>query len=224
MRYVLFGQGALTARCLRWLEERGTPPRLTIADRVTTPEDRARLTEAQGDFGISINYRHKLTPDLLDAFRDGVLNLHTGFLPAGRGAHPNVHAILDGEPAGITLHWMDADLDTGPVIAQQPVPVSFADTAYTLYQRLQETAFTCFCDWWAQADRDGGWPAGWTQPDSGFPTHTAAELRRVAETPLDLRTLNVLRALTFPGHSGYPYRHTDGHLYDLTINVNRVAE
>ena len=224
MRYVLLGEGALNARCLRWLEERGTPPLFVLADRLTHPEDTPRLTEAQADFGLSIGYRHKLVQAHLDSFARGVVNLHTGYLPHGRGAHPNVHAVLSGEPAGVTLHWMDNALDTGPVIAQQPVPVTFADTAFTLWTRLQDAAFTAFCRWWSEFDREQWWPDGCAQSSDGFPTHTTAELKRIAETPLDLRTLNVLRALTFPGHSGYPYRHTDGHLYDLTINVQRVAE
>lgn len=224
MRYVLCGQGPLSARCLQWLTERGCPPVATFTDRLTRPEDRVPLVAAQADFGLSIGYRYRLPPEALTATRDGFLNLHTGLLPHGRGAHPNVWAILADEPAGVTLHWMDADLDTGPVIAQQPVARDFADTAYTLWGKLQEAAFLAFCGWWLEFEEEGTWPEGSAQSMEGFPTHKVTDLDQTNDLPIDLRTITLLKARTFPGHSGYRYHHTDGHLYDLTINVQRVAE
>lgn len=224
LRYVLLGQGPLADRCAAWLIGRDTAPTLTVSDRLTTAEDRAQVADAQADFGLAIGYRHKLDAEALALFPTGVLNLHTSLLPYGRGAHPNVWAILADEPAGVTLHWMDATLDTGPIIAQQAVPVTFADTAGTLWAKTQEAAFTAFCGWWQEYEKAGWWPDGVPQSSDGFPTHKVADLDRTNDLPIDLRTITLLRARTFPGRAGYRYQHTDGGTYDLTIQIQAVTE
>lgn len=224
MRYVLFGEGALNARSLQWLRERGDAPVAHFTDRLSHPEDTARLAALQVDFGLSIGYRHKLAPELIAACGQGILNLHWGYLPYGRGADPQVWAILDNEPAGVTLHWMDAGIDTGPIVGQWDYPVTFGDTAATLYHKLQQLAFEEFTHLWDWVDRKAEpWPSAYIQTGN-CSTHRRADLHALDQRPIDIATVNLLRAKTFPGYPGYRYRHTDGHLYDLTINIKRVPE
>jgi methionyl-tRNA formyltransferase len=65
------------------------------------------------------------------------MNLHTSFLPFNRGSHPNVWPIIDGTPAGVTLHTMDSEIDKGEIIYQEKVVVEDTDTGKTLYEKLE---------------------------------------------------------------------------------------
>lgn len=220
MRYVLLGEGELNARCLAWLTARGQPP-LAHLRQPLGDQDRQMLRDLQPSFGLSLGYRHILTASDLTLFGQGVLNCHWGYLPWGRGADPQVWALLDGDPAGTTLHWMDAGLDTGPIVTQQRVAVTFGDTAATLYQRLQEASFWMVRAAWQDAERDG-WSAGYFQPPGGS-MHRRRDLHALDAQPLDRRTLDLLRARTFAPHPGMRYV-VDGQTYDLTLTLREVSD
>jgi len=67
--------------------------------------------------------------------RMGCLNSHPGWLPSYRGLDSNVHAILDGEQPGVSLHFVDAGIDTGRVIRRERIPVEKGDTLDTLAEK-----------------------------------------------------------------------------------------
>jgi methionyl-tRNA formyltransferase len=71
---------------------------------------------------ICYGYRHIIKKDVIAAMPPNtIINLHPSFLPWGRGAHPNYWAWKNGEPHGITIHAVDAGLDTGPIFVQRQV-------------------------------------------------------------------------------------------------------
>jgi len=88
-------------------------------------------------------YMKKLGPATLAAFRGRIVNTHPALLPkhGGQGMYGlHVHraVLAAGErTTGVSLHVVDADYDTGPVIAQTEVPVEPGDTAETLAARVQ---------------------------------------------------------------------------------------
>ncbi|MCM3882929.1 phosphoribosylglycinamide formyltransferase [Frankia sp. R82] len=66
------------------------------------------------------------------------VNTHPSLLPAFPGAHAVRDALAAGvKVSGVTVHWVDEGVDTGPIIAQQAVPVEPADTEATLRDRIQ---------------------------------------------------------------------------------------
>lgn len=76
-----------------------------------------------------------VTPEIL---KFGVTNLHPSLLPKYRGRYSNVWAIFNGEKEhGVTLHWMDGGIDTGPIIAQERYEIEEKDTAGDLWQRFE---------------------------------------------------------------------------------------
>lgn len=84
-------------------------------------------------------YGKILRPDVLAIPARGTLNVHASLLPAYRGASPVHAAILDGVAVtGVTIMLMDAGLDTGPVLAQEPVAVTAMDTSASLTDRLAD--------------------------------------------------------------------------------------
>jgi methionyl-tRNA formyltransferase len=69
----------------------------------------------------------------------GALNIHASLLPRWRGAAPIQRAILAGDSqTGITIMQMEAGLDTGPMLAQNSIPISSDDTALSLHDKLAE--------------------------------------------------------------------------------------
>lgn len=66
------------------------------------------------------------------------INLHPGFNPYNRGWFPQVFSILNGLPAGATLHQMTEEVDRGPVIDQVQVEIEEWDTSLSAYLKIQD--------------------------------------------------------------------------------------
>jgi phosphoribosylglycinamide formyltransferase-1 len=82
---------------------------------------------------------HLLTPSFLDRFPDGVVNVHPAPLPEFPGAHPLEDVLAAGAAtAAATVHYVDEGVDTGAVIASEPVPVLPGDTVDSLRERVHE--------------------------------------------------------------------------------------
>lgn len=65
------------------------------------------------------------------------INIHPGLNPYNRGWFPQVFSILNKMPLGATIHEIDEELDHGPIICQQEVPLYIWDTSLTAYERVQ---------------------------------------------------------------------------------------
>ena len=75
---------------------------------------------------------------LLDAYPGRILNIHPSLLPAFPGLEAWKQALAAGVPeTGCTVHFVDAGMDTGPIILQERVPVLPGDTAESLHARIQ---------------------------------------------------------------------------------------
>ena len=84
----------------------------------------AELREAGAEYVVMAGYMRKVTPVMLDAFPDRVLNLHPALLPSFKGAHAIADAFGAGvKVTGITVHFANEDYDKGPIVAQEPVRV-----------------------------------------------------------------------------------------------------
>ena len=82
-----------------------------------------------------------LRQDVLDLFPGKAINLHISLLPFCRGAHPILWSIIEGKPLGVTIHMLDAGIDTGSILFQQVTPLSLDDveTFASLYKKLCES-------------------------------------------------------------------------------------
>jgi phosphoribosylglycinamide formyltransferase 1 len=88
---------------------------------------------------VCAGYMHLLTPSFLERFPKRVVNVHPAPLPDFPGAHPLEDVIESGAPAAAaTVHFVDEGVDTGPVIATEPVPVREGDTVESLRERVHE--------------------------------------------------------------------------------------
>ena len=91
------------------------------------------------EYVVMAGYMRKVTPVLLDAFPDRVLNLHPALLPSFKGAHAIQDAFDAGvKVTGITVHFANEDYDKGPIVAQRAVEVREDDTHDDLEARIHE--------------------------------------------------------------------------------------
>lgn len=94
------------------------------------------------DLVVMSGYMKKLGPEVLRAYAGRIVNIHPALLPkfGGHGmyglhVHEAVLAAGDKE-TGVTIHLVDAEYDTGPILAQATVPVQPGDTPETLRERV----------------------------------------------------------------------------------------
>ena len=99
----------------------------------------AHVAEYKPDLVISAGFLKLVGAAFLDAFGDRYVNTHNSLLPAFPGMHGPRDALAYGvRVTGATLFFVDAGVDTGPIIAQVAVPVLPDDTEETLTERIKE--------------------------------------------------------------------------------------
>src|ERR1700682_3143269 len=106
-------------------------------ERIRTDEAQARIREVDADVMVVVAYGKILPSSLIEAPRLGTLNVHASLLPRHRGPAPVEWAILSGDAAtGVTIMQMDAGVDTGPILAQERVPIAPDEIAPRLEGQL----------------------------------------------------------------------------------------
>ncbi|WP_019121722.1 phosphoribosylglycinamide formyltransferase [Brevibacillus massiliensis] len=97
----------------------------------------ARLQAAGIEFVVLAGYMRLAGDVLLGAYEGRMINLHPSLLPAFAGKDAIGQALRCGvKVTGVTVHYVDAGLDTGPIIAQEPIAVEEGDTAESLAARI----------------------------------------------------------------------------------------
>lgn len=97
----------------------------------------ARLRFHRVELVVLAGFMRVLTTSLLEAFPDRVVNVHPALLPAFPGLDAQAQALAHGvKVSGCTVHFVDAGVDTGAIIAQAAVPVHDDDTVETLRARI----------------------------------------------------------------------------------------
>jgi len=98
----------------------------------------ARVASYAPDVVVSSGFMRIVSADFIEAFKGKYLNTHPALLPAFPGAHGVRDAMAYGvKVTGCTVHWADAGMDTGPIIAQEAVPIQDSDTVESLHERIK---------------------------------------------------------------------------------------
>jgi phosphoribosylglycinamide formyltransferase-1 len=110
------------------------------ADRESRDAAMAQWLAGQGvRLVVLAGYMHLLTSSFLDRFPAAVVNVHPSLLPHFPGAHAVEEQLAAGiDESGATVHLVDEGVDSGPILAQERVPVLDGDTAETLHARIKE--------------------------------------------------------------------------------------
>jgi len=154
------------AGALRRAQQAGIPIRHLSAATYPDPTAldaamAAVLQEAGAEVVVTVGYMKKLGPQLMAAFRRRMINVHPSLLPKYGGAgmydrhvHAAVLAAGDVE-SGASVHFVEGDYDSGPLLAQAKVPVLAGDTVETLAERVKQRERVLLLDVLQQRAMDG---------------------------------------------------------------------
>jgi len=78
------------------------------------------------------------------------VNVHPGFNPYNRGWYPHVFSLLNGLKAGVTIHEMDEQIDHGPIIVQQEIPIQPWETSESVYANLMNVERQLLLEWFVR--------------------------------------------------------------------------
>ena len=94
-----------------------------------------KIEEYDPEFLVLAKYMRILSPEIVTKFSDRIINIHHSFLPAFVGANPYVQAYERGvKIIGATAHFVNDNLDEGPIIAQSIIPVTHSQSAKEMAQ------------------------------------------------------------------------------------------
>jgi len=222
MDVVFLGMNDIGMRIHEWLCQRDS---VDVTAMVTEPDQLDIVRKTSPDLLVSVGFDHLVPPEILEVPSEGALNLHPSYLPYNRGKSPNVWPLIEDIPAGVTLHSMDAEFDTGAIIAQRRVETEFSDTGKDLYKRLEDAQFELFTDVWPEIE--SGDVEQTPQDDTAGSYYSKSDFVDLCELDpdeeLSVKTLlNRLRALTFPPFDN-AYIDIDGERYYVDVEIRKAS-
>lgn len=217
---VFLGTNDAGDRVYKWLCNREG---VFVHALLTTKNQLELIETVQPDYVISCGYRHIVPEEILTIPKEGCLNLHPAYLPYNRGANPNVWSIVDGTPAGVTLHYMDPTLDTGDIIARREVETDFTDTGKDLYKRLEDAQVALFKETWPDIVIGDVSPT--SQDEEAGTYHQTDDFEELCELDPDAEIrvkdfLDRLRALTFPPYNNLEIE-IDDETYYIEVDIHK---
>ncbi|WP_435358647.1 methionyl-tRNA formyltransferase [Haloarchaeobius sp. DFWS5] len=220
---VFLGVNDAGMRIYEWLCDKDG---VTVHALVTTKEQLSLVERLKPDYLVSVGYRHIVPPSTLSVPSEGCINVHPALLPYNRGANPNVWSIVDGTPAGVTIHQMDENLDTGDVLAQEEVDTTFADTGRTLYERLEDVQYDLFVETWPQIEDDTVSQTAQSADEGTY--HRLSDFDELCnldpeETTTVRELLDRLRALTFPPYDNATIE-INGESYYVDVDIEPTKD
>jgi len=188
------------------------------------------IKSLEPDIGLSILFGYILKPNFINLFPSGVINLHPAYLPFNRGAYPNVWSIVEGTPAGVTLHYIDAKIDTGDIIAQRRVQIESVDTGKTLNHKLENASVELFKETWLTIS--SGQTTRIPQREDDGTYHSTQDVRLIDCIDLDREytakeLFDIIRARTYPPYAGAYFIDVEGRKVYLRLELfyeNQIGE
>lgn len=123
-------------------------PSKNRSDRVEYDKE---IINALSEYNIALiclaGYMRIVTEELVEAYKNKIINIHPALLPSFPGLHAQKQALDYGvKVSGCTVHFVDGGMDTGPIILQKTVPVYDNDTEETLSARILEQEHTAYSE------------------------------------------------------------------------------
>ncbi len=141
-----------------------------VPQSLDDPTFRSWVNSRSYDLGLSVGYDKKLPGWLIDLPSMSTINIHPSLLPRYRGANPYFWVLHNlEETTGVSLHYMDEDLDTGPIIAQEETPIGERDTMGDLFFELARLGVDMAHDVLDDIQKRGKPPDARPQPDAQDP-------------------------------------------------------
>lgn len=106
-------------------------------NELNEPQLIEKVQKLDVDAAVVCSFNYKIPRVLMNATRDGFINVHPSMLPKYRGGNPYSRVIMNGETeTGVTIHFMDEGFDTGDIIAQKAYHIHSKATMGTIFNEL----------------------------------------------------------------------------------------
>ena len=177
MNILILGPQARNQEFQKYLVARGHHVRTLI-----TPLSIAECEREKIDFLISSGYAPIIRREVIARFPRKIINLHATFLPWGKGIGGVLFGCLERRPLGVTIHFIDAGVDTGEILCQREVQVPRSATLREIYSLLLADLEKLFFDKWPEIE--AGLMRSVAQPVNGLGINNRTRLQ--CEKFLDL--------------------------------------
>ncbi|MDQ1815082.1 formyltransferase family protein [Massilia sp. CCM 9210] len=183
------------------------------------------ITPLAPDFLVSIYFDYILDDRFIKLPSKDAVNLHPGYLPYNKGFYYYAWAVLDGTPAGVSIHRIASEVDAGPVISQKLVTIEGTDTGDIIYDKHVAASVQLF---------QLTWPALEAGDYKVFRQLHGGTRKKISETNQALEIdpyatyvardlINMLRVFSFSGSGGCTMQ-IDGKKYNLGIEFSEVID
>ncbi|MFP4229632.1 MAG: formyltransferase family protein [Candidatus Nanohaloarchaea archaeon] len=216
MEIVFLGMNEAGEEVLEWLEARQD---VKIEAVVEEEEGLQKIQDLRPELVVSSGFRHIIPEELIQIPEKGVVNLHPSYLPYNRGAHPYIWPLIEDTPAGVSMHFMDEGVDTGPIVARKKVERKPDDTAETLRKRLMREQAELFKQNWDNILR------GEASEQGEGTMHRKKDLDEVSRLNLEEemslgKAIDLLRGLTY-GEKKLATFQKNGETYSVGVEIDK---
>lgn len=223
MEIVFLGINDAGWEIYEWLCDRAG---VDVSALITTKGQLSLVERLQPDLIVAVGYQHIVPSEILSVPDLGSINVHPGYLPHTRGFNPNVWSIVEGLPAGATIHYMEPSVDTGEIIARRQIESCFEDTGKSLYRRIETACAELFTESWP--DIESGNIETIEQSEGEATYHLKSDFEELCdidptETYEAKELIDILRALTFPPFHN-AYLDVEGERYFIEVDITPEPE
>lgn len=186
------------------------------------------IASANFDIGFLIWWPKIIPEKLIDKAAHGFINTHPSLLPFSRGKHYNFWTIVEKTKFGVSLHYVNKDIDSGDIIYQKEINYDWLDNGQTLFFKAQTEMVRMFKEFYPLLSDE---KLSRTKQDlSKGSYHHSSEIDEISKLDLNKKyeleyLLNILRARTFDGYPACSfYDPVLKKSYYVRINISEVPE
>ncbi len=151
------------------------------------------------DLILTIEYDKILNPAILAIPKLGTINIHFSPLPRHRGNFPVVWSLMEDDRAGVTIHWVNEQVNGGDTIATKTIPIDQEDTSFSLYLKLSKIGMDLFKTYFPKIIKGSAPQIVQQEELSSYHAAGYPEQRIIDWNKPNNEIDRFIRALTFPG-------------------------
>lgn len=171
---------------------------------INSMDIRDKLIEVKPDLLISVHLRKILNKDIFEIPILGAINVHPSLLPKYRGLSPQHQAIIHGDlESGVTVHYIDKDIDTGNVIIQSPISIKLQDYISDFQLKMLKVYQSIVISAIELISNTEFSPIAQTRSDASYYNSISLKDREINFLKTKTEALNLIRAVSFPYKGAY---------------------
>lgn len=176
------------------------------------------------DIILSLWSRLIFPKEIIKKVPRGIINLHNSLLPLARGGEANIWPIIENHDAGVSIHYINEEIDQGPIIFQKKIKKYDWDTGKTLFIRLERELVALFIKNWEKIKFCN---VNLKKQEGKTTYHKRRESNKFREIfkkkkYTGERIIDILRAFSFSPYDGAYFIDKDGKKIDIKVSLKKL--